>query len=631
MNEAAKNNKATLDELQALYERCPCHNCQYGLRAVEQHRKYGLNDYELGYAIDPRVTAIGNGDHTYGTQKARGIAALARLTVRIPASQAERKVLIIQHPSQVNSYSISLWSQAGATMMLRPAPKVPAHGFVESRPYTIQNLDDFRAELLKVFHEAREKDPDAELIVMPFVKAEHSAVYVPESGVLSVGEKHDGVTAGKKAITLPVPSTTITNIDYWGHSRSHIAEGEHAYFELVLSPPYTNDGSPTAEPIYLNTPIQGKKLIDILENWDLYQRSTVVQVRSGPQQPSLSEYIPKKFKIKELVAIGNEPLDLLEWKDQVQELATRTGVAVWAPGAALASHEAVHCIANKVPFLTRTEEPKVGDTILPPKLKEFDFDIHEFELGLALVANVNSMKGSLDMAIATIHCLGTLVYFEKWSRMLGFAVGMFFKAAAMACMGEARHMSDQGYMLSGSKKPRRSVRWSELIRLELPTLAATLAQTAEKFAWDAWESSYGGKPWLHSTVTALKFYDVLSTKDRKAIIEAANDLLHCQHNGGWLFNKFTADSIMAQAAAAPGAVMASAMESVFQVVTFDQPEILPEGDPVTKRTTRFAESLKLDSITRYPDGEFIMRVNGRAWTSMDSKHIKLIKDLIAYV
>ena len=133
---------------------------------------------------------------SYRTQKAQGFYHLqCKSGGRIcPIAGNGAHVLmaseILQEPGEINEYTRS-------SGFARPCPVRPRHGFVDSRPYT------GRGALKSIFLEAKEVDPEAELIIMPFLSGKFSGIITPNS--LTIGQGHAGATAGTGSVHLHFP------------------------------------------------------------------------------------------------------------------------------------------------------------------------------------------------------------------------------------------------------------------------------------------------------------------------------------------------------------------------------------------------------------------------------------------
>src|SRR5207237_6510131 len=83
-------------------------------------------------------------------------------------------------------------------LFARPCPVRPRHGFVDSR-----KVKAFDPDVINLLKESWAEDPDAELLLTPYIPAEFSGVWRP--GLLVLGPGHDGATSGHSSIAVPLP------------------------------------------------------------------------------------------------------------------------------------------------------------------------------------------------------------------------------------------------------------------------------------------------------------------------------------------------------------------------------------------------------------------------------------------
>ena len=124
------------------------------------------------------------------TQKARGVALIKS---NFGSFQFRTRVKclpfkLIQEESDIDDPMFAITEP----LFARPCPVKPQHGFVDSRI-----VKDKKAAK-RVFREALEADPKAEMLLMPLVKADFSAIWAP--GLLSIGPGNDGATSGHKSL-----------------------------------------------------------------------------------------------------------------------------------------------------------------------------------------------------------------------------------------------------------------------------------------------------------------------------------------------------------------------------------------------------------------------------------------------
>lgn len=419
----------------------------------------------------------------------------------------------------------------------RGCPTRPRHGFVESR--LVADL----AETKKVFAEAITADPDAELILMPFVKAVCSAIYIPESGSIAVGEGHDGATGGHSSLVIPVNTMTI---DPEVRKGAGIAEGEHMYLELVCSG--------------IDKSVQNKQGS---------KNVRLVQARSGPpREMGINEFVPKRMKIERILRPTD---DLLAWEVLTAQLKGLPGIVAWQPEGNLFDHAAIHASANGLAFLTRKEPPRLGDMITPPEVVKPPLSVSDIWKGAS--AKIEDRSEDLAMAIGFIHNYVQFVYSNQQGVCMGYALGQVFRMAALACIGELRHnrKDEEGKNKVSWKLPNRQEVYNKHNNDSLPALADHLARRVIEFIWrGSFPDGYGGWKWFACGVQATKLYNLMSEiKDKESMdtaVTEANKLLHMAHNNGWLFNKFLVDGEMDKAAANPGLYMSTRIAKLWNVL-----------------------------------------------------------------
>jgi hypothetical protein len=120
------------------------------------------------------------------TQKAKGIQGLSRAHGMLPAQ--------VKFPplDKINVLPYEMPNTLAFPLFARPCPKVPRHGFVESR------LGKNQVELLQVFGEARSADPEAEVLTMPQLTGRYSGIATNVGVTWGLG--HEGATAGKEPL-----------------------------------------------------------------------------------------------------------------------------------------------------------------------------------------------------------------------------------------------------------------------------------------------------------------------------------------------------------------------------------------------------------------------------------------------
>ncbi len=204
---------------QVRYSICPVEDCAdcrnhkvgYKARAIEstkyelKHKckcdecfKYTVDYYwrKSLYAFRPELEYNPPHPPTFlkpRTQKAKGVLGLKAegfATFNVPSAQ------LFQNPQDIAAQK--LWVEAHGTWFVRPCPVRPRHGFVESRE--AKTVD----EIVKIMVKTLAADPKGEILLLPKIIGNASAVWLPESGTITVGPSNDGATKGYDTLTLPL-------------------------------------------------------------------------------------------------------------------------------------------------------------------------------------------------------------------------------------------------------------------------------------------------------------------------------------------------------------------------------------------------------------------------------------------
>ena len=423
----------------------------------------------------------------------------------------------------------------------RPCPIRPRHGFVESRPLRGTKAE-VEVKLKELFTEVLEADPEAEMILMPPIEAEFSGIITPS--VMVVGPGHDGATAGRGAITIPVAS----NPEFFFSKSELEAAGVVGtpYFEFVYGKPSTGHTA-----LYLT------------------------QLRDGPAVGAQDDYIPPgRTIVKRVIRItGNE--DLLEFERLVKRLTP--GDVIYHPGGSVASHYGVHCVVNQVPYIT-SYEPKPGETLKAAKVR------HDLKLLARYIAKFGRSKPELPRlevmgkrllaAFGVVHGAGAMLAAgidERTAPLIAWALVEIVRAATAASMGELRYMRnvDGVWTLDGFdrlvKMRERDSIYRRAYRYKLEQMIRALRIAVAAFWIPPWPDNYGGPKWAKSSAMALavavplaRFTSTLSERDLKVALEAANRLVNAVHNGGWYLNKILDPGKLDLAANAPAFAIAQA-------------------------------------------------------------------------
>lgn len=405
----------------------------------------------------------------------------------------------------------------------RPCPMRPRHGFIESRIIKSKN------GLHKLLREVKKMDPDGEIILSPkYDKVIYNFIYT-ENGLLSIGYGNDGATGGKKSISFPV--------------------APHKFSKYIRK----KSGLKVKDKVFLEG-------IYAYDQWHL------TQIRGGPKVDTVQDFIPKNIKVKKVVFPKN---DLLKWEAEVKKL--KHGTVVYGNGHTLASHAAIHCVLNKVPFIT-SHKPKVGEN-----LKKISTDIklnrNRFARGVQAGLDLcNNKKYDMEQIFLFAACiLHNWNYIRKsphadW--LMGLMSIMLAKISCALIQGELRHSKNSKWDMWRS---RNSV--YKVSMLSKDKSLYKLHEAFEEFSTGNWETGYGGFAWATCTWYSHKLVNsiininngkgrYIRDYEMRKLVSVVNKIVNVAHNGGWWLNKITRKCAMDRISDNPG-VMAAGMAHLF--------------------------------------------------------------------
>jgi hypothetical protein len=522
------------------------------------------------------------------TQKARGILALAESPSILGNSSIHTQGGVCLIP-QTEHWHMGL----GRTRFARPCPVRPRHGFVESRKVTCDR------DVLDVFLEARQADPEAEVILMDMLRGQFSAVATPQG--ITFGKEHDGVTAGKgKNFTIPINGADHFLSPTW---RDHLGIKHTEYVELVSH--HSEVTAKTDDMIY------------------------AVQVRDGPkQQTGITNFIPKDMVVKHrLKPTQLEVNDMLTWERKIDMVKDLDGlVVVLDPKVALSSHLAVHAIQHNIPILRDGSKAYRGQKLSQEvsHTEEYTEENHlRFLEALNEAKHFTKTKDFLGAGIGTIHAQALWGYSTPLLRLRATALVSVIRGIFEACLGEDRHYrsyfvdtavpwrqlgsendDEPQHSRSSCFHALRKKTWEEL-----EPIVKGVQQDLERDEWYRTEEvrvkyrydedgkvigrakhqpeaksecGYGGRKWASANEKALELYNLINnaskvdTKSAHArekflnkLFDKSNVLLNEVHNGqGRIIGKvFEGDNIsMFMSKAATNPTMTFANPLVAQMV-----------------------------------------------------------------
>lgn len=432
-----------------------------------------------------------------------------------------QKPILFQTKQEIDKFiysNVNFW-QFTISIFARPCPLRPRHGFVES------SIINSHAKLSNLFDRLKSCDPNGELILLPFNDAASNAVLV-SSGLLSIGKGNDGATGGHSSISIPVAPFKLSDKIL---SASGLSNEDTAYIEAVYS-----DGNSNVLPFQ------------------------ITQIRGGPALIQKNDYIPSKIKIKDIVYPHN---DLLQWEKQCKTFDKNT--VVYARGHTLASHAAIHCILNKIAFITTEKNIKVGDVLLPENEQEVIINKYKFIVGVMVALNIRfDLKVMLHLSASILHNWAYLQYSPEASWLLGVACCYMCQVLLSLCYGEFRHSRNNNLF----KLYNRDSIYEKIITdqyfLKYIKKAPSVAEgfvNKKNFP----NSGYGGLKWARATKMAINIWnhivmiqssknEILKQSSIKKIVQVLNKATNLVHNGGWLFDKFSSEDKLSKISKNPG-------------------------------------------------------------------------------
>lgn len=458
-------------------------------------------------------------------------------------------------------------------LFVRPCPTVPRHGFVESR--LVKSIK----ELTQVWEETIAQDPNGEMIVMERLTGKRSAVVTNAS--VTWGNNNDGVTGGEGGtVTIPF---AVSN-DVWHNVvRRHVSSEQYSY---------VSGYGETCEPIYSIAKTDSGKIYDkditecpYFEIVEDRENACIVQLRNGPAQECVADFVPEQVRVEELIYAKDYP-DLLKWEAAIKERKGRKGLVVRGiEGSSLASHHAVHAISANIPYITSKREVYVG-TVLPKmeasasKLSKDDLlTIREglnFYLEFELPIGLTVQRDLLLMAVASFHAMNGWDTSDRLLHLRAYGVVMILRYIFAAVMGELRYFyrHGPGIRVNGAQPYTKGACWDLVagqdrnqiynevltqphtwnLRRMVPCLA-----TARKDYWRAgWERGYGGHSWSKVAFTAgvmahalRQFVKTPTMLKWQRVITATNIAVNTVHNNGKAVSKWVDDKFLQLCAVAP--------------------------------------------------------------------------------
>jgi hypothetical protein len=439
------------------------------------------------------------------SQKAQGLRVLSTMAgVNVP-----QPIYLIQEEKDI----AGLPPTAAGPWFARPCPVRPRPGFVESR--AVKTAED----LLQVYRETRSAERSGEVLLMPTIAAAYNIAICP--GQMAIGPGHDGATAGKNAIAVPLADGLPPSLNKPALLKDlRIAQDDTVHVEAV---------------------------VDKQEKHGVWW----TQARSGPAHAASmgKDFIPTAVKV---TAVETPCDDLLEWEKKVQQFPK--GTAVYGPGSTLCSHAALHCIGAGIPFLT-TRPPKVGESLVPVALA-WDQEAIREGVGWALSVrpSMETIRPYIYLILYGLHHSPAMQGSDGF--WLGAAAGLMLRAGMSAGMielkihnanmlpkpwtGKNDYYGGITYAAFWNRPAALGVWWQFL-----PRMTARFMAEQE----DNGQGGIGGPAWGRCCYATLKLGTALQTVLRAfsaedlgdavgKLILSLNLAVDMAHNGGWWLNKF---------------------------------------------------------------------------------------------
>lgn len=390
-----------------------------------------------------------------------------------------------------------------STVFVRPCPITPRHGFVESR--VVRTI----TSLKKLWEETRVADPEGELMLSPYIKADWNMVLTPN--LLTVGNGHDGATGGKNTFSLPLGGWELPAklMDAAG-----LTDSMAPYFEIV-----GRYGSKTY----------------------------FTQLRGGPKGDGNGDYIPFPTVVKTILIPDTAKGDLLEWEKLIHDHQNAEGVVVNHIGGSPIDHFSVHARTFNISVIT-SRKVEVGEELVP--LAFVPMSPESVLTGIAASEDVDLTQDEeraqyLNLALFSLHNSG--VFQGEQGYWFGLGVGTLIRLGVMALKGEARHIHQPP--LEG-----RNTVYTKIASWSLSRLRARIPRLIHVLRYGNFSSSIGGEPWAACGAATLEVVNAVGVLAREgnqesvsALQRVTNLMVHQVHNGGWWMNKFNSSDSFTQA------------------------------------------------------------------------------------
>ena len=447
------------------------------------------------------------------TQKARGIYALSVAGFAVP------KFRVAGTLAAFLFYWQQFKNDFGFDAFCRPCPMLPRHGFVGSRVVRSES------EVNALWNASVAEDSNAEVVLMPPVDAAWSAIVSDDQ--VAISEGNDGATGSRRSRKIFL-AARLANLP---RTQAGLADNDKvaAFVEVVAD----------ASKVY------------------------VVQLRAGERIARTLDFVPQAVTVKHI----ENPLNYsdTQWEHAVKNF--KPGTVVYASGACMTSHAAIHAKMSGVPFVT-TYKPSVGMKLKVSCERTFHADVLR---GLGLPLSADDTKKALRVVLFGLHNSIALTASPSGAFVLGAALNFACRLGTAACLGELRHNQHKGLS--------RSEVYAEAFAM-WPDSSLRLCAASKNFATKKWSSGFGGKAWNDCTNKTIALINALTayvrTPNSKTLGQAViklNDVVHASHNGGTFLTKFGSMDLFNGAAINDASFILRTLPALREIVDADADDV----------------------------------------------------------
>jgi len=482
------------------------------------------------------------------TQKARGIYALSVAGFAVP------KFRVAGTLAAFLFYWQQFKNDFGFDAFCRPCPMLPRHGFVGSRVVRSES------EVNALWNASVAEDSNAEVVLMPPVDAAWSAIVSDDQ--VAISEGNDGATGSRRSRKIFL-AARLANLP---RTQAGLADNDKvaAFVEVVAD----------ASKVY------------------------VVQLRAGERIPRTLDFVPQAVTCKHI----ESPLNYTDtqWEHAVKNF--KPGTVVYASGACMTSHAAIHAKMSGVPFVT-TYKPSVGMKLKPSVERTFHADVLR---GLGLPLSADDTKNALRVVLFGLHNSIALTASPSGAFVLGAALNFACRLGTAACLGELRHNQHNG-------QSRHEV-YADAFAM-WPDSSLKLCKASKNFATKKWSSGFGGKAWNDCTNKTIALINALTayvrTPNAKTLGQAViklNDVVHASHNGGTFLTKFGSMDLFNGAAINDASFVLKSLPALRAIVDADADDVWERERALKPYTTPKGKLIAVQLRTLDADGSIRVQV-----------------------